>query len=89
MRAMNNLSLLKQHAEDNVHACVANHALFDEIIYTGTDLQQLNRCINETCLWRQRAQESDFLAGKTQKTDTEMLGTGPALHGFEKQFQIV
>lgn len=40
-----------QHAEDNVYACVVNHALFDRIINTVKDLQWLNRCIKETCLW--------------------------------------
>lgn len=39
MGAMNKLLLLMQHAEDNVYACVVNHALFDGVIKMVKHLQ--------------------------------------------------
>lgn len=50
MGAMNKLLLLMQHVEDNVHARVVHHALFDGIINMVKDLQWLKRCTKRDVL---------------------------------------
>lgn len=91
MKLMDKLSPLKQHVEDNVRACVVNHALFDEIIHTVRGLQQLNRCNNETCLWTGEGSEHSRVISCLGKHRELALRcrTSSALHTFEEQFQIV
>jgi len=75
MGAMN--KLLMQHAEDSVYASLVNRARFDGITNTVKDMQGLNALGDGS---RQRAQESDLLAGKTQSPGPELLEAGAAWH---------